>query len=162
MSYDLQAEGINGVVSETLVTANAAFTTAVWHVNATAAPAAIFGSCNGGNGVRGDSGSANDSGVWGQNTGSGTGVAGSSIGGFGVGGQSQSGEGVFGQGGTNGVHGKSASKFDSGVWGENTTTGTGVAGNSAGGFGVGGQSPGGVGVELSLNLGDGRGQAAAA
>jgi hypothetical protein len=48
----------------------------------------------------------------------------------------------------NGVHGKSNSPNDSGVWGENTSTsGTGVAGNSVGGFGVSGQSQNGTGVK---------------
>jgi hypothetical protein len=43
-------------------------------------------------------------------------------------------DGVLGRG-KNGVHGQSASPTDSGVWGENTGGGTGVAGNGKGGFG---------------------------
>ena len=82
MSYDLQAEGINGVVSQTTVTANAEFTGPVWDVDATkGALAAVLARCNGGdgvlgegvNGVHGRSNSPNDSGVYGENHGSGTG-----------------------------------------------------------------------------------------
>jgi hypothetical protein len=40
------------------------------------------------------------------------------------------GDGVLGQG-RNGVHGQSASASDSGVWGENTGGGTGVAGSTS-------------------------------
>jgi hypothetical protein len=74
------------------------------------------------NGVHGRSRSPTDSGVWGENTSSGFGVAGSSF----------SGEGVLGEGGTNGVHGKTGSPTGSGVWGENTGAGFGVAGSSTG------------------------------
>jgi hypothetical protein len=81
------------------------------------------------NGVHGRSASATDSGVWGENTGSGWGVSGNSNGG----------DGIIGQGGRNGVHGRSASATDSGVWGENTGSGWGVGANSHGGDGIIGQ-----------------------
>jgi hypothetical protein len=91
----------------------------------------ILGRCNRGNGVHGQSDSATDSGVWGENTGAGFGVAGSSV----------TGEGVLGDG-RNGVHGRSSSATDSGVWGENNgppllggPSGVGVAGSSVGGYG---------------------------
>jgi hypothetical protein len=44
--------------------------------------------------------------------------------------------GVFATGGTNGVHGKTNSSNDSGVWGENTGNGYRVRGSSASGEGV--------------------------
>jgi hypothetical protein len=153
MTYDLQAEGINGVVSQTTVTANAGFTVPVWTVDATAAPApsAILGSCNGGNGVYGRSASVNDCGVWGQNTNHGFGVSGSTDAGSGARGpiagvwgsnagagpgvrgtnSSGSGDGVFGEG-RNGVHGQSDSPTDSGVWGDNKGADPGVRGTNLG------------------------------
>jgi hypothetical protein len=123
----------------------------------------IFSS-GGRNGIHGQSASATDSGVWGENTGAGTGVAGSSKGGNGVAGQSWSdknsgvwgdnfgaGTGVAGSSvsgvgvggsskGGNGVTGQSWSDKDSGVWGNNSGAGTGVAGSSFSGIGVGGSS----------------------
>src|SRR5271163_4877672 len=85
----------------------------------------ILGRCSSGNGVHGQSDSATDSGVWGENTGDGFGVSGSSV----------TGEGVLGDG-RNGVHGRSGSATDSGVWGENTGDGSGVSGSSVTGEGV--------------------------
>jgi hypothetical protein len=78
----------------------------------------VYGS--GKNGVHGWSESPTDSGVWGDNTGGGPGVAGSS----------NTLDGVLGKGGRNGVHGVSSSSTDSGVWGENTGGGFGVAGST--------------------------------
>jgi hypothetical protein len=110
------------------------------------------------NGVHGFTNSSNDIGVWGQNNGGGYGVSGSSngvgvIGGLpgskgldnhkpnasvGVWGTTvtiglvaDSGDGVLGEG-QNGVHGRSRSQSDSGVWGENTNGGFGVAGTTTG------------------------------
>lgn len=62
------------------------------------------------------------------------------------------GEGVFGQGGTNGVHGKSASEHDSGVWGENTGSGYGVAGTSVSGTGVYGRGSPAGNFEGNVNV----------
>jgi hypothetical protein len=93
---------------------------------------------------------------------SGTGVQGSSgpILGGGLGGGPVTGDGVVGIG-KNGVHGQSASPTDSGVWGNNTGAGYGVAGstnssfggpaavdgnNQGGGPGVRGISKSGIGV----------------
>lgn len=109
------------------------------------------------NGVRGESGSATDSGVWGNNVSAGYGVSGSTNSqapqagvwghnygsGYGVRGDSVTGEGVFGLG-KNGVHGQSTSAADSGVWGENTGSGAGLGGSSVGGYGGdlnGGRAP---------------------
>ena len=123
----------------------------------------VLGTSARGNGVHGKSGSRSDSGVWGENTGGGFGVAGSSV----------AGEGVLGEGGTNGVHGKSSSPSDSGVWGENSAGGFGVVGstdtgvqnksvtagvwgmNRGEGYGVKGTSESGEGVfgESGLNNG---------
>lgn len=121
----------------------------------------ILGHCDGGNGVHGQSGSVNDSGVWGENTNGGFGVSGSTNAasgargviagvwgsntgaGAGVRGTSGSGDGIFGEG-RNGVHGHSGSATDSGVWGE----------NNGRGFGVSGFSPGGVGVWGSTTVAD--------
>jgi len=66
-------------------------------------------------------------------------------------GASVNGEGVFGQGGTNGVHGRSAATRHSGVWGENTGSGFGVAGSSNNGTGVFGK--GRIGVDASGDIG---------
>jgi hypothetical protein len=72
---------------------------------------------------------------------SGTGVQGSSgpILGGGLGGGAVTGDGVVGIG-KNGVHGRSASPTDSGVWGENTGGGFGVSGSSVSGWGISGSS----------------------
>jgi hypothetical protein len=191
MSYDLQAEGTNGVHSQTTVTALTGFTSPVLDIEATTAPAAISARCNSSNGIIGQSGSSKDSGVWGENTSTGYGVSGSTNSpapqagvwghnfgsGYGVRGDSGSfgvgvwgstvqpgtladdGEGVFGEG-RNGVHGRSRSATDSGVWGENTSTGYGVSGstnspapqagvwghNFGSGYGVRGDSGTGEGV----------------
>jgi len=96
----------------------------------------ILGRCSSGNGVHGQSDSATDSGVWGENTGDGFGVSGSSV----------TGEGVLGDG-RNGVHGRSGSPTDSGVWGENTNVG-GIVGDP-GGVGVAGSSVAGYGGQFS-------------
>ena len=157
MSYDLQAEGTNGVHSQTTVTALTGFTSPVLDIEATTAPAAISARCNSSNGIIGQSGSSKDSGVWGENTSTGYGVSGSTNSpapqagvwghnfgsGYGVRGDSGTGEGVFGQG-KNGVHGQSGSPTDSGVWGENTGSGAGVGGSSVAGYGgdfTGGHAP---------------------
>ena len=81
---------------------------------------------NGENGVHGQSNSTTGSGVWGENTGAGVGVSGSSV----------SGDGIFGRGAANGVHGQSASATNSGVWGENTGAGVGISGSSVSGVGI--------------------------
>jgi hypothetical protein len=111
------------------------------------------------NGVHGRSRSPTDSGVWGENTNGGYGVVGSStgIGVFGgvpgssgmsgkpsvvgiwgtavvPGSPTDSADGILGEG-RNGVHGRSRSPTDSGVWGENRRGGVGVAGSSATGYG---------------------------
>lgn len=98
------------------------------------------------NGVHGQSASPTDSGVWGENTGSGYGVAGSSTGsGYGVAGISAHGNGVIGLAAgvappagvnNNGVIGVTNTATDSGVWGNNTGSGYGVAGSSTNGNGV--------------------------
>jgi hypothetical protein len=147
--------------------------TGVWGHSATGD--GIFG-LGARNGVHGQSASAKDSGVWGENTGGGVGVAGSSVSGNGVVGTSNSpagttsdntstnvgvvgvslnGDGIFGHGTRNGVHGQSASAHDSGVWGENTSSGTGIAGSSEGGAGVSGTSNSGVGVNGNSTIGTG-------
>lgn len=53
-------------------------------------------------------------------------------------------EGVFASGGTNGVHGKTSSQNDSGVFGENLSGGSGVSGSSLTGDGVLGAGKNGV------------------
>jgi hypothetical protein len=78
------------------------------------------------NGVVGRTSSGSDSGVWGDNIGSGVGVSGNSNGG----------DGIHGTGGRNGVVGRTSSASDSGVWADNTGAGAGVAGTSASGIGV--------------------------
>jgi hypothetical protein len=98
--------------------------------------AAVHGH-GGKNGVWGYSTSADDSGVFGQNDGSGPGVAGFSKSGFGVVGRNETGfAAVHGHGGKNGVWGYSTSTDDSGVFGQNDGSGPGVAGFSKGGIGV--------------------------
>jgi hypothetical protein len=66
----------------------------------------------------------------------GNGVFGFSTSGVGIFGQSQSSTAIVGTGGYNGVHGVTANPHASGVWGENTASGYGVGGKSAGGIGV--------------------------
>jgi hypothetical protein len=112
--------GVEGVSSSTETTLSTANSTNVGVMGSSAHGDGIFGS-GARNGVHGQSASPADSGVWGENTGSGVGVAGSSVGG-------------------NGVLGTSASATSSGVWGNNTGAGTGVAGSSVGGNGVAGTS----------------------
>ena len=157
MSYDLNAEGTNGVGSETTVVALAGFTSefniSVWNVDATAAPVidAIHGVTSGGAigvlglsnadgvGVRGQVTRGTGDGVQGQGSGNFSGVAG-----FGGSGSSGDGTGVIGFGGG--------------------ATGTGVRGIGAGGpntvpdpllgavglYGQGGGDP-----VTGLNAGDG-------
>jgi hypothetical protein len=81
----------------------------------------ILGHCDGGNGVHGQSGSATDSGVYGENTGGGTGVAGL----------------------TNGENGPKG--IVAGVWGVNQGAGAGVRG-TGGKTGVLGETSIGNGV----------------
>jgi hypothetical protein len=89
------------------------------------------------NGVRGESSSPTDSGVWGDNLSSGYGVSGSSTHGNGVIGLAA---GAAPGGGTaNGVIGRTTNGSASGVWGENTGAGYGVTGQSASGIGIYGQ-----------------------
>jgi hypothetical protein len=125
------------------------------------------------NGVHGRSHSPSDSGVWGENTGAGYGVSGSTSSsqqpgasgtagvwgnnadsGTGVKGTSAGGDGVLGQGNNNGVHGVTLSKAASGVCGENLVGG---GGNGNGVTGVSNQS-GGSGVWAD-NTGGGMGVA---
>jgi hypothetical protein len=135
----------------------------------------VFG--KGSNGVHGQS-SSDGSGVWGENTAHGFGVAGSSSGIGVIGGLPQSlgllgippsavgvwgtvirleysseiGDGVLGEG-QNGVHGRSRSPTDSGVWGENTNKGFGVSGSTNGFSGASGTVAG----VWGSNLGSGAG-----
>lgn len=121
---------------------------------------------SGKNGVHGVSSSATDSGVWGENTGTGFGAAGSSAtigvlgaaGGAaappsgtiaGVCGVAVNNDGVYGAANGNGVHGRSTGGTSSGVWGENTSYGDGVAGSSGSGDGVRGASGSGIGGHFS-------------
>jgi hypothetical protein len=87
------------------------------------------------NGVHGRSLSPTDSGVWGENTGSGYGVAGSSAHGNGVIGLAAGAPRPAGIH-NNGVIGITTTATDSGVWGANTGSGYGVAGSSEHGNGV--------------------------
>jgi hypothetical protein len=97
----------------------------------------VFATSAGGNGVHGRTGNATTSGVYGENTGAGPGVAGSGA----------SGEGVFGTSGMgNGVHGRTGNGTTSGVYGENTGAGPGVSGSSVSGIGVQGISSTGNGL----------------
>jgi hypothetical protein len=83
----------------------------------------------------------------------GVGVSASSDSGIGIEAVSNSGEGVFGQG-RNGVHGRSASPTDSGVWGENTGSGYGVSGETNSTFQPG---PNVVAAVWGMNHGSGAG-----
>jgi hypothetical protein len=117
------------------------------------------------NGIHGQTASAADSGVWGENKDAGAGVGGSSVNGNGVVGSSESpaNSGVWGfntGGGTgvagsstdgNGVTGSSANAFRSGVWGNNTGAGVGVAGSSV--SGNAGEFTGNVLVTGTLSVG---------
>lgn len=89
------------------------------------------------NGVIGITTTETASGVWGNNTGSGYGVAGSSTNGNGVIGLAAG--APTGGGTANGVIGRTTSVSASGVWGENTGSGYGVTGQSASGIGIYGQ-----------------------
>src|SRR5439155_26956535 len=99
-------------------------------------------------GAHGQTASPTGSGVLGQSTGAGNGVLGTSSSGIGVLGTGGT-HGVKGSGGTNGVYGTTANQPYSGVVGEHTNNGKGVAGYTSGdGYGVWGNVPGvnGVGV----------------
>ena len=139
VGYGVKGTGKFGVVaSGTQVGLNA---------QSTAGEAAVLGNAGSGYGVEGLSAT-------------GIGVIGS---GFktGVTGASGNGDGVYGEG-KNGVHGRSGSPTDSGVWGENTGAGYGVSGstnsgaaagvwgnNSGTGPGVQGTSAGGAGIRAT-------------
>jgi hypothetical protein len=97
----------------------------------------VFG--EGGNGVHGRATIA-ESGVWGEHPG----LAGHAGVGIGVKGTSVSGDGVYGTGARNGVHGQTASPGDSGVWGENTGGGNGVAGSTNSAYQAGASGTAGV------------------
>jgi hypothetical protein len=98
-------------------------------------------------GVQGTAHASNRSGVWGNNVGAGTGVAGSSNSGTGTSGNSNTGHGVRGESQSNdGVHGLAHASNKSGVWGHNDSSGFGVAGSSVSGEGVLGTSQTGNGV----------------
>jgi hypothetical protein len=101
------------------------------------------------NGVHGRSLSPTDSGVWGENTGSGYGVAGSSAHGNGVIGLAAGAPRPAGIH-NNGVIGITTTATDSGVWGANTGSGYGVAGSSEHGNGVIGLAAG-VSPPLGVN-----------
>ena len=94
-------------------------------------------------GLNGVHGRSSATGVWGENTGSGVGVLGSS----------GTGDGVQGRSTKNGVHGISASPTDSGVWGENQGSGYGVAGSSVSWTGVIGTNGGGSGNRPQFGAG---------
>jgi hypothetical protein len=112
----------------------------------------VYGT-SGQNGVHGVSSSASGNGVSGENTGNGTGVAGSSGGGYGVAGSSSSSYGVLGTSSIgDGVSGSSTS--GNGVSG-GSQDGSGVRGDSQTGAGVYGQSYSGVGVSGRSGLSDG-------
>lgn len=125
--------GIKGAVSGT--------SNAVYGINATSqnygwlggALAAVYGNGVGGHGVMGVTALSNYSGVIGQNSAGGPGVNGTSNTGPGVLGSSMTGPGLSGSSnGTNGVQGYTSSSGSSGVYGENSSTGYGVAGRSTG------------------------------
>ena len=100
-------------------------------------------------GVFGSTASSIRYGVWGQNTGGGTGIYGTSTTGIGVRGDSSSGNGVVGiSGGADAIRGSCSSSSYAGVYGVNTgngTSATGVSGTSTSGYGVRG-SGGNIGI----------------
>jgi hypothetical protein len=105
------------------------------------------------NGVHGRSNSANDSGVWGENIGSGFGVAGSTVSGY---------AGVFGSGGGYGVYGLTRNPTAdnvAGVYGKNDGIGIGVFGQnkSTRSAAVLGRNDGGGDGVVGFSLGRGRG-----
>jgi hypothetical protein len=90
--------------------------------------AGVFGDGGTANGVLGESSSATDSGVLGNNFGSG----------FGVSGTSKNGIGVFGKGSLFGIKGETSGAESTSIVGDNTGGGAGIAGTS--------DQPGGTGV----------------
>ncbi|HMG36911.1 MAG TPA: hypothetical protein VKM94_23475 [Blastocatellia bacterium] len=91
-------------------------------------------------------------GIWGRNSGTlGIGVFGSSTKYKGVYGVADLDDGVFGTSNKNGMHGRTASGGDSGVWGENTGSGFGVAGSSVNGIGVIGDTTNGFAMQARGN-----------
>ena len=159
MSYDLQAEGTNGVRSETTVVALPGFTSefniSVWNVDATVAPAidAIHGITSGGAigvlgrsnangaGVRGEVTSGLGDGVQGQGSGSFAGVAGW---GGNVTKENLPGTGVFGMGGKVDDPFAAGGPGVRGIGGGGPTLSTDPLKRAVGVFGQGG--PGGPGV----------------
>lgn len=115
----------------------------------------VWGHSTNSHGTYGESASTdgNAAGVFGRNTGVGTGVFGAAASGFGVYGTTTTGfAGVTGTGPQNGVYGLSSAADASGVFGGNNGSGAGVAGNSAHGLGVSGFSGDTDGV-LGVNSG---------
>jgi hypothetical protein len=90
--------------------------------------AGVFGDGGTANGVLGESYSATDSGVWGNNF----------KGGFGVSGTSKNGIGVYGKGSLFGIKGETSGAESTSIVGDNTGGGAGIAGTS--------DQPGGTGV----------------
>ncbi len=133
----------------------------------------VHGNSSNGTGVRGDGGSygvygfsASGGGVYGEST-NGYGVQGYGAGVGGVYGSSTNGTGVRGDGGTYGAWGNSASgtgvygtsggsgNGNAGVYGNNTSSGPGVRGDSSSGYGVQGYGAGVGGVYGSSSNGTG-------
>jgi hypothetical protein len=111
----------------------------------TNAQATLTGTNSAGDGVHGQTASAGNSGVYGNNTSSGKGVFGASgSGGEGVEGDSNGGVGVLGvnTGAGDGVDGTTADGGHSGVYGNNSSNGDGVFGASGSGTGVSGTGAG--------------------
>ena len=103
----------------------------------------VFGSSTKGDGVSGQTSTAGQSGVIGNDIsgGQGRGVSGLSPAGIGVYGESLSSDGVQGKSTTgDGVHGVAAAANKSGVYGNNSGSGYGVYGGSTNGIGVYGSS----------------------
>jgi hypothetical protein len=114
---------------------------------------AIQGVSSVSNGVQGNSDSSSASGVYGQNTGGGYGVAGYSSTGTGIWGRSDSNIGVLGSSATSlGMEGISST--DTGVWGR-STSGKGVDGMSDSNTGVIGRSSSGYGGYFISGSADG-------
>ncbi|MEP0775248.1 MAG: hypothetical protein HRF46_12885, partial [Acidobacteriota bacterium] len=126
--------------------------------NASTTSAALSVTNTGGDALHGSSAASNKSGVWGQHTGNGVGVAGSSSTGYGVWGTSSSAPGVLGESGSgHGIHGRSGSSSNAGAAGENSGAGPGVWGKSFSGNGVYGESTGSAKSGVWGNNGNGYG-----
>jgi hypothetical protein len=167
MTYDLNAEGINGVNDQTIVTALDGFPSefgiAVWNVDATAASSidAIWGttsrgavgvrgrSTSDGVGVRGEVTSGTGDGVQGQGSGSFSGVAG-----FGGSGD-DAGTGVFGLGGVKQVTGGFSSVGAAGVRGIGGGGPNTAPPNAVGVYGQGGSNSPGISGEAGAGRADG-------